>query len=622
MDKNIDVIVVGAGIQGLVAAKTYIACDPSVDLLILDLNASVGGVWAKEKMYPRLRSNNLLGTLEFTDFPMHAGFGVKKEEHIPGETLHKYLRQYAEKFDLLRRITFNTKVRTAEKVEEGWRLQTSTWEPAIPGEHEKKSQDQTIFCKKLIVATGVASTPLPLHIRGSESFEAPITTFGSLATSGPPLLADPSIKSVTVVGGSKAAYDCVYLFASGGKRVDWIIRRSGHGPTYMARPHVYLGPFRRWLEKLTSTRVMTWFSPCIWGDADGFGYVRSLLHGTRWGRWAVDALWAKLRSDLLVQTGLDGKEELRALIPDEDVFWYATELGILNYPTDIHDFVTAGQVKVHRQDIARLVGKGRVAFTDGTSLNTDALVCVTGWEWRSTIGFLPKIMHAQWGLPSKDFTRTQREVWDILDRRADVEILQRFPRLARRPERDIQRNHLQMHRPGGGLEGDEVKEEDTPWRLWRAMVPPEMTNGSDQSLIFLGFFVTLQGALRAEISSLWAFAWLNGRLEKPAMRLSIDHHDSSTSSTGSISGPAGGDEYYETALFNRFGRWRYPYGYGARLPDVAFDGLPYLDLLCQDLGLRSWRKGWGWVGEVFGGGYGQEDYRGFLGEWLRKEKKV
>ena len=134
------------------AAKTYIACDPYINLLILDSNASVGGVWAKEKIYPGLRSNNLLGTLELTDFPMHAGSGVKEEEHIPGETLHEYLRQYAEKFDLLRRITFNTKVRTAEKVEDGWRLQTSTRNPSPQETPEKHSQTQTLLCKKLIIA--------------------------------------------------------------------------------------------------------------------------------------------------------------------------------------------------------------------------------------------------------------------------------------------------------------------------------------------------------------------------------------------------------------------------------------------------------------------------------------
>lgn len=40
---------------------------------------------------------------------------------------------------------------------------------------------------------------------------------------------------------------------------------------------------------------------------------------------------------------------------------------------------------------------------------------------------------------------------------------------------------------------------------------------------------------------------------------------------------------------------------------------------------RTWTwyvERWGWIGEVFGGGHGQEDYRGSLGEWLRKEKKA
>lgn len=177
---------------------------------------------------------------------------------------------------------------------------------------------------------------------------------------------------------------------------------------------------------------------------------------------------------------------------------------------------------------------------------------------------------------SKDFTAAQREMWDRLDRRADVEILQRFPRLARRPKKDFEREHRQMYRTGGGPGGEEAIEEYTPWRLWGAMVPSGIAEGMDRSLILLGFFISLQGALRAEISSLWAFAWLNGQLERRVTRLSINNKGPSALSTASIGDPTGGDIYYETALFNRFGRWRYPYGYGARLPDVAFDGLPYL----------------------------------------------
>ena len=72
----------------------------------------------------------------------------------------------------------------------------------------------------------------------------------------------------------------------------------------------------------------------------------------------------------------------------------------------------------------------------------------------------------------------------------------------------------------------------------------------------------------------------------------------------------------ETVLHSRFGRWRYPAGYGARFPDFVFDAVPYLDLLLGDLGLPIYRKT-GWVAEATEP-YGPEDYRGLVEEWKGK----
>lgn len=38
-------------------------------------------------------------------------------------------------------------------------------------------------------------------------------------------------RQVTVLGGSKSAYDAVYMFASNGFAVHWVIRKSGYGPS-------------------------------------------------------------------------------------------------------------------------------------------------------------------------------------------------------------------------------------------------------------------------------------------------------------------------------------------------------------------------------------------------------
>jgi len=604
MDSHYNVVIIGAGLQGLAAAKTYLQIEPSSSLLIIDSNRTVGGVWAKENLYPGFRSNNLLGTYEYTDFPINETFGVKREEHIPGKVVFDYFEQYAEKHDLTRRILSMSKIRSAEKIETGWRL------TVIDGHLPASNQSRVVTCSKLIVATGLTSDPAPINIRGQEKFEAPVINFAHFRQEATRLLAEPSVQHVAVYGGSKAAYDAVYMLASNGKRVSWIIRASGHGPTVMAPGHIYLGPFRCWLEKLTSTRFLTLFSPCVWGQADGFGYIRSLMHGTSTGRWLVDKFWSKLSSDVIAQTGLEAHEELKKLIPDQSAFWYANNLSILNYPTNINEFIKDGQVKVFRKDVECLDKNSRINFGDGTAVKVDALVCCMGWQTSPDIRFLPESLHSALGIPSTTYTKTEKEVWDRLDQRADIEILSRFPYLASGPKAkprlpEIPEEPLPSAVASNHLQADRL--EIPPWRLWRGIAPPAL---QDRTIVFLGMVMNLQTALRSEISSLWAYAYLNDKLSKAPVSISTSPP------------PHNQDDsiQYDTALFNRFGRWRYPMGYGARFPDFIFDGIPYFDLLLSDLGLRGWRKGWGWLGELFGGSYAQEDYRGLVDEWLRKQQ--
>jgi cation diffusion facilitator CzcD-associated flavoprotein CzcO len=46
------------GIHGLAALKTYRDVHPHASVLVLEKGTEVGGVWATERLYPGLKTNN------------------------------------------------------------------------------------------------------------------------------------------------------------------------------------------------------------------------------------------------------------------------------------------------------------------------------------------------------------------------------------------------------------------------------------------------------------------------------------------------------------------------------------------------------------------------------------
>ena len=356
------------------------------------------------------------------------------------------------------------------------------------------------------------------------------------------------------------------------------------------------------------------------GDADGFGYVRSFLHGTRLGRWIVKAFWSRIGSDLIAQTHITEHKETTKLKPDQAPFWYGTGLSILNYPTDIYEYVRNGQVTVRRRDILNLDSHGSIRLDDGTSIKTDALICSTGWKYMCPIEFRPKEIHADLGIPSTEYSNEQNEIWDTMNAKADFEIFQRYPKLKEGLKFGRDEPLLDEMTPQNGVSAKEIlhRKVVTPWRLWRGIVPPSLRI---RDIAFVGNLHTIQSAVQAEICSLWAYGYMFGRLREPLMSIS----QSSGPLKCRIEKSGRGREeqekvLYDTALFNRFGMRRAPYGFGSRYPDMVFDGIPYFDLLLRDLGLQYWRKGWGWLGEVFGGNYWPADYTGLVQEWKESQK--
>jgi dimethylaniline monooxygenase (N-oxide forming) len=85
------VIVLGAGINGIAFAKTYLDIDPSVDILLVDCEASIGGVWSKERIYPGLHYEAPAPLLNFSELDMCEEFGMEKWSDVTGYRVNEFL---------------------------------------------------------------------------------------------------------------------------------------------------------------------------------------------------------------------------------------------------------------------------------------------------------------------------------------------------------------------------------------------------------------------------------------------------------------------------------------------------------------------------------------------------
>ncbi|KAL1853218.1 hypothetical protein Daus18300_011866 [Diaporthe australafricana] len=520
--------------------------------------------WAKERLYPGLKTNNLVGTLEYPDFPLvPEEFGLEEGQHIPGHIIHEYLSRYAEKFEIASKIRLEHKVISAEHQDQGgWKV------TAVAG-----GQTIKLTAARLVVSTGLSSEEFLPKFDGEESFASPIFHVKHLPKHANTL---DTAKSATVLGGTKSAWDAVYAYASKG------VQQVG-------------------MDQFGKHRL----TPCIWGFADGYTGIRRFWHGTGIGRAMTRAFWWVLGNDVVTLNKYDKHPETKKLMPWTDAFFSGTSFSILNYDTNFFDLITNGIVKIQIADIIRL-SPSTVHLSDGISFESELLLCVTGWSHVPPLTFLPKGIEKELGLPH--VPSDDEPIWKpSLLHKADNEILMRFPRLRDQPK------SARMFVPLSEAEGlstrlqNEVDPSNhtrlTPYILYRFMVPPSSKFLATRDIAFAGFATNFSTATSDSIQALWISAFFDGEVAVP--KPENGQYDESVKKL-----------QYETLLHNRFGRWRYPAGRGSQLPDFVFDAVPYFDLLLGDLGLKVHRKK-GWFAEATEP-YGPADYRNLISEWVAR----
>jgi len=267
--------------------------DPSVDLTVLEAEETLGGTWCAARIFPGLLANHAIGAYEYADKPI-PNEGLAQYGYIPAEKIHAYLTEYAREWGVYDRIRFRTAVERVCRHEDGrrWVVCLRSAPSTSTGELQPSS---AIVFDKVILATGLSSTPQVPNLDTS-SFGAPVVHSKDIganmvlfASASKPQSASASVvESVTVYGGGKSALDAVALALRGGKkRVNWVVRASGAGPSAFVPP-VILG--NKIPYDVVATRLASKLHPSIYTARVREWWWRFLHSGeNRFGSWL---LWA------------------------------------------------------------------------------------------------------------------------------------------------------------------------------------------------------------------------------------------------------------------------------------------------------------------------------------------
>ena len=155
-DVDISVVIVGAGMSGILAAHRL--QQAGVPFTILDKNDDVGGTWF-EAAYPGCRVDNPNHNYSYSsaqrhDWPFH---------YSPQGVLRDYFRQCADHFDVRRFVQFGCTVQQSV-----WSEADQTWTVSYT---DADGTDQSVTANIVISAVGQLNRPrFPTEIEGFGSF--------------------------------------------------------------------------------------------------------------------------------------------------------------------------------------------------------------------------------------------------------------------------------------------------------------------------------------------------------------------------------------------------------------------------------------------------------------------
>jgi len=139
--RNVDVLIIGAGLSGIGAACHLTRKCPGKSYTILERRENIGGTWDLFR-YPGVRSDSDMFTLGYSFRPW-----TKEKILADGDSIRDYIKDTAEEYKVKEHIQFGLKV-----VSSNWSSKDARW--TVKVENEATGEVEHYSCEFLIGCTG------------------------------------------------------------------------------------------------------------------------------------------------------------------------------------------------------------------------------------------------------------------------------------------------------------------------------------------------------------------------------------------------------------------------------------------------------------------------------------
>ncbi|HJE53739.1 flavin-containing monooxygenase [Acinetobacter pseudolwoffii] len=343
MEKQIDILIVGAGISGIGLAAHLSKHCPQRSFEIIERRASIGGTWDLFK-YPGIRSDSDMSTFGFNFKPWK-----KASVLADGASIKGYLAEVVDEFNLESKIHYQHRVLTAN-----YDSTTCKWSVEIEDEHGKK---QIWIANFVLSCTGYYNYDQGFQpeFPNQEAFKGQF-----IHPQHWPENLDYQGKKVVIIGSGATAITLVPAMVKGGAGHVTMLQRS---PTYIASvPSIDMiyAKMRQYLPEDVAYKI-----------------TRTRNIGMQRGIYALAQKQPKLLKTLLlksVQFQLKGKVDMKHFTPNYEPW----DQRLCVVPDgDLFKILREGQASVVTDQIESLTETG-IQLKSGQHLEADIIVSATG----------------------------------------------------------------------------------------------------------------------------------------------------------------------------------------------------------------------------------------------------